>query len=384
MRHIHLDAVGGIAGDMFVAAMLDLLPEHTGRVMADLASALPAGAGQVGNQLVKCNDLTARHFSFSPAVLALRTPSPDTSFAALSRRISPSAMSAGTADAAIAILTILAESEALIHGVPLPEVHFHELADWDSLADVVAAGSLIAALPATTWSVSALPLGSGLVKTAHGLLPVPAPATTAILTGFDWHDDGVAGERVTPTGAAILKFLVKPGAKRPPGRLVSSGTGAGTRRFSSLPNILRATLFDIEGASGGDRIAVISFEVDDMTGEEIGTACARLRAVPGVVDLSNATRRGKKERPLEEFRLLVAPAAVEAVAQRCFAETSTIGLRLDEHERLLLPRSQQAGQYRTKSVVRPGNQTTIKVENDDLTGDSLAERRRQKQLAEGQ
>lgn len=116
-------------------------------------------------------------------------------------------LSDGTADAACAILHRIAEAEAQVHNIPIDRVHFHEIADWDALMDVTAAGSICAALDGATYSLSPLPLGGGLVDTAHGKLPVPAPATALILQGYDWHDDGIAGERVTPTGAAILAHV---------------------------------------------------------------------------------------------------------------------------------------------------------------------------------
>src|SRR6185295_18890158 len=153
--------------------------------------------------------------------------------------------STGTAEQAVAILTHIAQAEARIHDVPVERVHFHEIADWDSLMDVVAAGSIAAALPGAVWSVSELPRGAGLVRTQHGMLPVPAPATVAILEGFAWRDDGIAGERVTPTGAAILRHLVGNGREkaRAAGRLVASGTGAGTRELTGIPNVLRVLVF---------------------------------------------------------------------------------------------------------------------------------------------
>ena len=165
-------------------------------------------------------------------------------------RIRTAALADGSAEQAVAILTLIAEVEATIHQVPIEDVHFHEIADWDSLLDVVAAGSIAAALPAARWTVSPLPRGGGLVKTRHGLLPVPAPATAALLTGFAWRDDGVGGERVTPTGAAILRHLVGPdgsgfgNGSSHAGRLVSIGTGAGTRTLPGIPNVLRALVFE--------------------------------------------------------------------------------------------------------------------------------------------
>jgi len=249
--------------------------------------------------------------------------------------------------------------------------------------DVVAAGSIMAALADASWSVSPLPLGGGLVRTRHGLLPVPAPATAAILTGFAWRDDGVGGERVTPTGAAILRHLA-PGRRPAVLRLEAVGSGAGTRELEGMPNILRAVVARATGGPRTEQVTVLSFEIDDMTGEEIGQAADRLRALPGVLDLSTVTRHGKKGRPLESFRLLVRPDALDTVRDACLTETSTIGLRWHLEDRLCLPRHEDSIEgIRRKRVERPDGSVTIKAESDDLSGGSLAERRRRKAISEG-
>ncbi|MDQ0346548.1 LarC family nickel insertion protein [Ancylobacter vacuolatus] len=449
MRRIHLDAVGGVAGDMFVAALLDALPDLALQVMAEARAVLPEGAGapflaqglsgaiavrRFGLEGAHALSHSHTHNTHPPsALMAGLDPATQASATVLGEalgprvepgdegrcdegegvrehahdhaahahgnahshgagsyrdmraRIAAAPLRAGTAYHACAILALLAEAEAAIHGVPVDEVHFHEIADWDSLLDVVAAGSLAAALEGTEWTVSPLPLGGGLVKTQHGPLPVPAPATAALLKGFDWRDDGIAGERVTPTGAAILKHLARPG--RPMrGRLVASGTGAGTRSLPGMPNVLRALVFEEapaeEDALSGDVVAVLECEIDDMTGEEIGTAAERLRAEPGVLDVSLGHRFGKKGRPVVALRLLARPESADAVAQACFAQTSTLGLRLREERRLTLKRvaGESAG-VAVKRAARPGGET-VKAESDALTGDTLAARRAQKQRAE--
>ncbi|HVY99131.1 MAG TPA: LarC family nickel insertion protein [Dongiaceae bacterium] len=383
-KTIHLDAVGGIAGDMFVAAVVDALPWLGDRVLADAAAVLPPGSGRPAFHEGRSGAIRARRFGLEsaapPADVRHDHGVDDGTFVALSKRISDSGLEPETAGHAIAILKVLAEAEAKIHDVPLPEVHFHEIADWDSLMDVVAAGSVVAALGAAGWTVSALPRGSGVVRTRHGLLPVPAPATAEILTGFAWRDDGIGGERVTPTGAAILRHIgARPAAIGPAGRLAASGFGAGTRELQGTPNVLRALVFDTAAEADSDQVAIISFEVDDMTGEEIGIAAERLRALPGLLDLSIGTRLGKKSRPMQAFRLLAEPAAAGMIAERCFLETSTIGLRLREERRMVLRREHATvGGMRLKTVTRPDGAPTAKAESDDLSGDSLAARRETK------
>jgi pyridinium-3,5-bisthiocarboxylic acid mononucleotide nickel chelatase len=394
MPHIHLDAVGGIAGDMFVAALLDAFPDFRSRVLADAHAVLPGG---YQGQLRETRSGILRGLGFG---LAGETPGHGDDdhhgaggFLNMVGRIRTAALADGSAEHAVAILTLIAGVEATIHQIPIEEVHFHEIADWDSLLDVVAAGSIAAALPTARWTVSPLPRGGGLVKTQHGLLPVPAPATAALLTGFAWRDDGVGGERVTPTGAAILRHLVGPdgsgfgSGSSHAGRLVSIGTGAGTRILPGIPNVLRALVFEAEPALAAlERIMILSFEIDDMTGEEIGVAADRLRTVEGVFDLSIGQVQGKKGRLMQSFRLLVRPDQADAVIGRCFLETSTIGLRVAEEQRLALPRRLDRAEadgieIGIKTVERGGG-TTTKAESADLAADSLAARRRLKRLAE--
>jgi uncharacterized protein (TIGR00299 family) protein len=383
--HIHLDAVGGVAGDMFVAAMLDAAPDLAPRVMADLAAVLPAEAGRPELLPAKVSGMAASRFRLAGGEAAHHHHETGT-YVAFRDRIAAAVLPEGTAEHATGILCRIAEAEAAIHDVPVDEVHFHELADWDALMDVVAAGSIVAALGDAGWSVSALPLGAGLVKTAHGQLPVPVPATARILTGYDWRDDGVGGERVTPTGAAIIAHVTggRGNGARPGGRLKAIGTGAGMRTLAGLPNILRATVFEA-GAPASEALTLISYEVDDMTGEEIAIASDRLRAAPGVRDVLLIPAQGKKGRPVTRIEIQADPRFADAVAEVAFLETSTLGLRRTEVRRDTLERQAETtpGGFRRKRAFRPGGVETVKVEHDDLAGlDGLAARRRARSEAE--
>lgn len=389
---VRLDAVGGIAGDMFVAAMVDALPELRARVLADATAVLPPGVGAPAFASGMSAGLACHRFRLDEAQVALepgqgesREHRPHASLRDMTARIEAAVLAPGTAAHAVAILRHLAEAEAAVHHIPVEEVHFHEIADWDSLVDVTAAGSIAGALEGAHWSVSALPRGDGFVRTRHGFLPVPAPATAKLLEGFIWRDDGIGGERVTPTGAAILRHLVvQPTEARVAGRLVATGTGAGMRDLAGQPNILRVTLFaEFEESPTTTDILVLEFEIDDMTGEEIGVAADRLRATPGVKDVLLMQALGKKSRPMQSFRLLVEPGYRESVQSVCFSETSTIGLRWQPARRAVLPRTWTTTHaLRVKSVIRPSGRSA-KVESDDLAVvPGLEARRTKKQAAE--
>jgi len=376
-RHIHLTPVGGIAGDMFAAAMLDALPDLRAPVLKAVAAVLPRDGSATLEPAVS-HGLTGSRFTVNlPADKAPRH------YPQLAALIADADLDDATRDHAAAMLLRLAEAEATVHGVPLEKVHFHEIADWDTLADLTAAGRIIAMLQGSTWSLAPLPLGGGLVKTQHGPLPVPAPATARLLTGLHVHDDGVGGERVTPTGACIAAHLHALGTAAPcSGTLAATGYGAGTKDLPGMANVLAVRVVDASAQPSDDTVSVIEFDVDDMTGEEIAAAADRLRAFSGVVDLTTATLGGKKGRPATGFRLLASPGHETEVAAHCFAQTSTIGLRLRTERRVILPRTAQGEAPRVKQVTRPGGTQTRKAEADDLTGATLAERREQARWAE--
>jgi uncharacterized protein (TIGR00299 family) protein len=371
--HVHLDPVGGISGDMFAAAMLDAFPDLESALTSDLAAAGVLEHVRISHARGSANGLAARVFTVEPLA---GDPRPTEHYREIRALLQASALDAAVRGRAITIFDLLADAEAAVHGVARDDVHFHEIADWDSIADVVTAASLIERCGARSWSCSSVPVGHGLVNTAHGLLPLPAPAAARLLEGFATHVDEHPGERATPTGAAILRHLMANNTQpRPAGTLARSGTGCGTRRFEGLPNVLRALVLQAQAVDAHrplrDQIGVVAFEVDDMTPEELAVALDRLRACAGVVDASHQTRFGKKGRTQFAVQLLCEPQAVEAVAAACFTETSTLGLRVDITSRLILRRSADAlelegARYPVKRAFRPDASVTAKVESDAL------------------
>lgn len=371
MRHIHLDPLGGVAGDMFVAAMLDAFPEHR-----DAAIAAAQSLAGVGCRLLDHDDgtLTGKRFEVDEAMPdAAHHRHGHTHWSDLRARIERSELPWEVQGNAIGIFTALAAAEARVHGVGPDEVEFHEVGAADSLADIVAAAWLIAAVSPASWSVSALPLGGGQVRTAHGPMPVPAPATALLLEGFATHDDGVMGERVTPTGAAILRHLHASAGTRPAGVLRQSGFGFGTRRLPGLSNCLRLLVLDAalpQQAAVHRELAVVSFEVDDQSGEELAAGLDRVRAMDGVHDIVQMPAFGKKSRLAVHVQVLARPDALDAVAAACFRETTTIGLRTHLVQGRALTRRIATvvvadHAMRVKLVERPDG-VTGKAEADDL------------------
>lgn len=398
---IHLDAVGGVAGDMLVAALLDAFPEHEAGVRESVAR---ASRGRTTCSLLAHGDgvLQGRRFAVAgPEGEAPDRPADEHSshhhhhgdhhhphdhghhphggghahrhWSGIRRDLESCGLPPAVLAHALAIFGHLAEAEARVHGIPVEEVAFHEVGAWDSIADIVAAAHLIEAIHATAWSVSALPLGSGRVRTQHGMLPVPAPATALLLEGFLTLDDGVPGERVTPTGAAILRHLCgEQGRRSGPRRLLRSGLGFGTKVLPGLSNVLRVLVFEEQGETGspGHReLGIIEFEVDDQSAEDLAMGLDRLRAHPTIFDVVQMPVFGKKGRMMTHVRALARASALDAAVAACFRETTTIGLRHRVVSGAALPRRMhtvtvEGRPVRVKVVDRPGGRTA-KAEADD-------------------
>ncbi len=199
-RHFHLDALGGVAGDMFVACVLDAYP-----ALADGAAVAASTAARIGCRIVTHRDhvLTGSRFVVGDDHEHQHHHGGahdhgHARWSAIRAALEACSLRAPVRDHAIGIFSLLAEAEARVHGIAVADVTFHEVGALDSIADIVAAAWLVDALSPARWSVGPLPLGGGSVRTAHGVMPVPAPATTLLLEGFAMLDDGIGGERVTP------------------------------------------------------------------------------------------------------------------------------------------------------------------------------------------
>jgi uncharacterized protein (TIGR00299 family) protein len=382
---------------MFVACVLDAFP-----ALAKGAVAAATAAAGIGCAVLPHRDhvLTGTRFAVGEAHHHHHHHDHDhdhshASWAHIRAELEASPLAAPVRAHAIGIFALLAEAEARVHGIPTAEVTFHEVGAQDSIADIVAAAWLIDALSPAQWSVGPLPLGGGSVRTAHGVMPVPAPATTLLLDGFAMADDGIAGERVTPTGAAILRYLQPVARPRSPGVLRQTGIGFGTRHLPGTSNILRLLAFApqdaAEAALPHRDLAVVSFEVDDQTPEDMAIGLERLRALPGVHDVLQMAAWGKKGRMAAHIQLLARPEVLDDVVAACFRETTTIGLRTHLVQGRALTRRMHTvlvdGEpLRVKSVARPGG-STGKTEADDLIAAEgqaarMALRLRAQQMAE--
>jgi uncharacterized protein (TIGR00299 family) protein len=369
--HIHLDPVGGIAGDMFAAAMLDChrdwqVPLYEAIRGSGLAPGLDVRALQHNDGC-----LTGHRFEVTEPTHPDRHQ--HCHWRDIRVRLNESELDTGVKQRAIAIFELLAKAEAEVHGSAIDEVAFHEIGAWDSIADVVAAAWLIERSGTATWSCSPLPLGRGRIASAHGRLPVPAPAAALLLEGFPVFDDGVEGERVTPTGAAILQHLNPSFEPRTqPSILLGRGYGFGTKTFPGFSNVLLASLFDPQRSRAADRgVVVCQFEVDDQTPEDLAIGLERLREFAGIFDVTQAPVIGKKGRLAMHIQVLGEISQIDAILDRCLTETTTLGVRWHTVNRAALARdeishSSNGEQVRVKRAVRPGGMRTRKVEMADL------------------
>ena len=263
----------------------------------------------------------------------------------------------------------LAEVEAGIHQVPVAEVHLHEVGAVDSIVDVVAAVAALEWLAPDRVAASALNVGSGTVACAHGVLPVPAPATAELLVGVPTYAQGPPAELVTPTGALLLTEYAQAWGPAPPMRVERIGYGAGARNPAGRPNVLRALVG--RGAETGacERVVVLECQIDDMNPQLYGTLMERLVSA-GALDVFYAPIQMKKNRPGTLVTVVAPPGRREALADVLFRESTTLGVRVTETERERLEREEvvvetPAGAVRIKVARRGGALRNAAPEFDD-------------------
>ena len=401
ITRIHLDLVGGIAGDMFVAALANTFPEIARTMIEEIEKFPQSSKGTV--QFVKHHDGILEGLRFDANEHAHshhhdghgHTHDHDhhhVQYAQICTLLKNSNLKAEVISHALNLFSLLAKAEAQVHGIKPEEVSFHEVGAWDSIIDFVAAAYFIDALGSVEWTFSALPIGGGTVKTAHGLLPIPAPATAILMQGIPVVDDGIQGERVTPTGATIVKYLLS--ISKPDQSSSTSisgyGNGFGTKKLANISNVLRCLAFQAsEQNIHDDHISTITFEIDDQTSEDLAIGIDALRQYPGVIEVYQGSLFGKKGRMLTQVQILVKPDALESVCEQCFIETSTLGLRIAKVERKILSRSELSldqPKTRVKIAKRPNNEVTAKAEIADIAAisSSALQRSMNKQISEQQ
>lgn len=336
MRTLYFDTLCGASGDMILASLIDLgipikyLRDQLDRlalpgVRIDIEKSTRAGVNATGMIIDLPEEQTYRHL---PQILDIIA---DAGFSEKVQRDSRR------------ILTALGEAEAAVHGVPLEKVHFHEVGAADTIIDVAGACLCMEYLEIDETAFSELTVGHGTVACAHGIMPVPAPATAVLLKGLAVRPLDIAGEILTPTGCAVLTTLGRQLTAMPSGKIGGTGYGHGRKQLDRYPNILRAFL--IESREGvvtpAEKIAVLESDMDHVSGEIMAYAAQRLFDV-GALDVSWCPLFMKKGRPGYRLTVMARPETVSELADTIFAETRTLGIRTRTTERLTMARSSRA------------------------------------------
>jgi uncharacterized protein (TIGR00299 family) protein len=285
------------------------------------------------------------------------------------RLIDRAALSAPAKERARGLFAQLAEAEAAIHGTPADTVHFHEVGALDSIVDIVGTVYALEALGVDRIVASPLNVGSGSIRSAHGLYPVPAPATTRLLQGAPIYSGPQGGELVTPTGALLVTGYADSFGPLPPMRLDCVGYGAGTRDTPDTPNVLRVLIGESDESRPAHRVVVMEAEIDDMNPQIFGTLMNQLMA-EGALDVYYTSIQMKKNRPGTLLSIIAPPASRERLTATVFRETTTIGIRYREMERECLERESLAvetplGSVRVKIARRNGELMNASPEFED-------------------
>ena len=333
MKCAYFDCFSGISGDMTLGALLDagVSADH----LRDELRGLNLPGWELSSEKVWKNGMAATY-----AKVGAQDTTTHRSLSTILSLIEKSALASGVKTRATAIFQKLGEAEAAVHDVPLEKIHFHEVGAIDAIIDIVGACIGFSALGIESFACSALNVGGGTAKMAHGVLPVPAPATARLLLGKPTYSNGVQKELVTPTGAAIVATLCSSFGPQPPMTVSAIGYGAGTADLEGQPNVLRLMVGEAaekRAASESETIRVLEANLDDMNPQIYGYFLEKALAA-GALDVFSTPVQMKKNRPGMLVTVLCKPEDESKFHEIFFAETTTLGVRAYTAERRVLAR----------------------------------------------
>ncbi len=328
---LFIDCFAGIAGDMMLGALFDL-DDDVGRAIERALAALPLTGYRLEHERIHRSGIAARQLR----VISDDDAQPERSLKEIVTMIDSATLDDGVKRRAADMFTALGDAEGAVHGVPPERVHFHEVGAVDSIVDIVGVAAGLEHLNARVFC-SQVPLGHGFVKCRHGTLPVPAPATMALLEGVPVYGTEVPTELVTPTGAAIVKTQAEGFGLMPPMRPRGTGWGAGARDHDDRPGLLRLVLGEPTLATVERGCVVLEANVDDMTAE-IAAHAMEQALTAGALDAWVAPITMKKGRPALQVAILARAVDRDRLAELLMEETTTIGLRFHEVGRMELRR----------------------------------------------
>ncbi len=336
MRIAYFDCFSGVSGDMILGALVDLGLDP-GLLERELAK-LKLGGYRLSFQR------TDKHGIACTKAHVELTDHPDRHhdhhgrhLADIRRLIEDSGLSEDLKARSVSIFERLGEAEARVHGTTIQEVHFHEVGAVDSIVDIVGSVIGISALGIEKIYLSPLSLGRGFARSAHGVIPVPAPATLELLKGIPTRQTGIESELVTPTGAAIISTLAEGFQSVPEMVIDKIGYGAGTKDLTEQPNLLRVSLGHTQRNYQRDTINAVETNIDDMSPQIYDLLIDRLLEI-GALDVFLTPIVMKKSRPAVKLTVLVATTHLHEVCQHILAETTTMGVRIYEVDRKKLSR----------------------------------------------
>ena len=333
MSILYLDCFSGAAGNMLLGALLDLGVRES--VVLDALAALPLDDVELRTEHVMRGAFRATWLEFHGP----ERSSEERRFKQIAELLEKSRLSPRVREASLRAFEALAVAEGRVHGIDPAAVHFHEVGAVDAIGDIVGVCAALEHLGVERIHASPLPLGSGRTQSAHGPLPLPAPATIELLWGVPSYPAGVEWETVTPTGAALLKTQVVEFGPMPAMLTSGQGFGAGRDRQGPMPNILRAILGEADPDFETDRVVQLETNLDDMNPEQLPYLIERLMQ-DGALDASLAPLAMKKGRPGQLLRVLARPEDRERLARRILLESTALGVRFQELQRLKRRREQ--------------------------------------------